>query len=70
MDNIKVTINEDFKFKTLTADDGYIITNTANGFNVDNFCLDVGLSPDRRKNQPDSTGCYSCSDDTCLCDRI
>ena len=23
MDNIKVTINEDFKFKTLTADDGY-----------------------------------------------
>ena len=30
MDNIKVTINEDFKFKTLKADDGYIITNTAN----------------------------------------
>ena len=37
MDNIKVTINEDFKFKTLKADDGYIITNTANGFNVDNY---------------------------------
>ena len=37
MDNIKVTINKDFKFKTLTADDGYIITNTANGFNVDNY---------------------------------
>ena len=34
---IKVTINEDFKFKTLKADDGYIITNTANGFNVDNY---------------------------------
>lgn len=32
MDNIEVTINKDFKFKTLTADDGYIITNTANGF--------------------------------------
>ena len=29
--------NKDFKFKTLTADDGYIITNTANGFNVDNY---------------------------------
>ena len=37
MDNIKVTINKDFKFKTLKADDGYIITNTANGFNVDNY---------------------------------
>ena len=37
MDNIKVTINEDFKFKTLKADDGYIITNTANGFNVNNY---------------------------------
>ena len=37
MDNIKVTINKDFKFKTLTADDGYIITNTANGFNVNNY---------------------------------
>ena len=37
IDNIKVTINKDFKFKTLTADDGYIITNTANGFNVDNY---------------------------------
>ena len=37
MDNIKVAINKDFKFKTLTADDGYIITNTANGFNVDNY---------------------------------
>lgn len=23
MDNIKVTINKDFKFKTLTADDSY-----------------------------------------------
>lgn len=33
MDNIKVTINKDFKFKTLTSDDGYIITNTANCFN-------------------------------------
>ena len=37
MDNIKVTINKYFKFKTLTADDGYIITNTKNGFNVDNY---------------------------------
>ena len=25
MDNIKVTINKDFKFKILTADDGYML---------------------------------------------
>lgn len=37
MGNIKVIINKDFKFKTLTVDDGYIITNTANGFNIDNY---------------------------------
>ena len=37
MDNIKVTINKDFKFKTLTADDGYIIANVLNGFDADNY---------------------------------
>ena len=37
MDNIKVTINKDFKFKTLTADDGYIIANVLNGFDSDNY---------------------------------
>ena len=37
MDNIKVTINKDFKFKTLTADDGYIIANVLHGFDSDNY---------------------------------
>lgn len=37
MEHIKETLNSDYKFRTLTADDGYIITNTANGFNVDNY---------------------------------
>lgn len=37
MDNIKVTINKDFKFKTLTADDGYIIANVLHGFDEDNY---------------------------------
>ena len=30
-------VNKNFKFKTLTVDDSYIITNTANGFNIDNY---------------------------------
>ena len=37
MNNIKVTINKDFKFKTLTADDGYIIANVLHGFDADNY---------------------------------
>ena len=37
MEHIKEKLNSDYKFRTLTADDGYIITNTANGFNVDNY---------------------------------
>lgn len=37
MDNIKVTINKDFKFKILTADDGYIIANVLHGFDADNY---------------------------------
>ena len=37
MEHIKETLNSDYKFRTLMADDGYIITNTANGFNVDNY---------------------------------
>lgn len=37
MEHIKEKLNSDYKFRTLTADDGYIITNTANSFNVDNY---------------------------------
>ena len=37
MDNIKANINKDFKFKTLTADDGYIIANVLHGFDADNY---------------------------------
>lgn len=37
MEHIQEKLNSDYKFRTLTADDGYIITNTANGFNVDNY---------------------------------
>ena len=37
MEHIQEKLNSDYKFRTLTADDGYIITNTTNGFNVDNY---------------------------------
>ena len=37
MEHTQEKLNSDYKFRTLTADDGYIITNTANGFNVDNY---------------------------------
>ena len=37
MEHTHEKLNSDYKFRTLTADDGYIITNTANGFNVDNY---------------------------------
>ena len=37
MEHIQEKLNSDYKFRTLTADNGYIITNTANGFNVDNY---------------------------------
>ena len=37
MDHIKETLNSDYKFRTLTADDGYIIANVLNGFDADNY---------------------------------
>ena len=37
MENIKETMNSDYKFRTLTADDGYIIANVLHGFDVDNY---------------------------------
>ena len=37
MEHIKETLNSDYKFRTLTADDGYIIANVLHGFDVDNY---------------------------------
>ena len=37
MEHIKETMNSDYKFRTLTADDGYIIANVLHGFDVDNY---------------------------------
>ena len=37
MEHIKEKLNSDYKFRTLTADDGYIIANVLNGFDVDNY---------------------------------
>ena len=37
MEHIKETLNSDYKFRTLTADDGYIISNVLNGFDADNY---------------------------------
>lgn len=37
MEHIKETLNSDYKFRTLTADDGYIIANVLNGFDEDNY---------------------------------
>ena len=37
MEHIKDTLNSDYKFRTLTADDGYIIANVLNGFDADNY---------------------------------
>ena len=37
MEHIKETLNSDYKFRTLTADDGYIIANVLNGFDVYNY---------------------------------
>ena len=37
MEHIKETLNSDYKFRTLTADDGYIIANVLNGFDADNY---------------------------------
>ena len=37
MEHIKETLNSDYKFLTLTADDGYIIANVLHGFDADNY---------------------------------
>ena len=37
MEHIKETLNSDYKFRTLTADYGYIIANVLNGFDADNY---------------------------------
>ena len=37
MEHIKETLNSNYKFRTLTADDGYIIANVLNGFYADNY---------------------------------
>ena len=37
MEHIKETLNSDYKFRTLTADDGYIIANVLYGFDTDNY---------------------------------
>ena len=37
MEHIKETLNSDYKFRTLTADDGYIIANVLNGFDAENY---------------------------------
>ena len=36
MEHIKETLNSDYKFRTLTADDGYIIANVLHGCDADN----------------------------------
>ena len=37
MENIQEKLNSDYKFCTLTADDGYIIANVLHGFDADNY---------------------------------
>ena len=37
MEHIKETLNSDYKFRTLTADDGYIIANVLHEFDADNY---------------------------------
>ena len=37
MEHIQEKLNSDYKFHTLTADDGYIIANVLNGFDADNY---------------------------------
>ena len=37
MEHIQETLNRDYKFRTLTADDGYIIANVLHGFEADNY---------------------------------
>ena len=37
MEHIKETLNSDYNFRTLTADDGYIIANVLHGFYAENY---------------------------------
>lgn len=37
MEHIKEKLNSDYKFRTLIADDGYIIANVLHGFDADNY---------------------------------
>ena len=37
MEHIREKLNSDYKFRTLTADDGYIIANVLYGFDADNY---------------------------------
>ena len=37
MENIQEKLNSDYKFRTLTSDDGYIIANVLHGFDADNY---------------------------------
>lgn len=37
MEHIQEKLNSDYKFRTFTADDGYIIANVLHGFNADNY---------------------------------
>ena len=37
MEHIQEKLNSDYKFRTLTADDGYIIANVLNGFDANNY---------------------------------
>ena len=37
MEHIHETLNSDYKFRILTADDGYIIANVLYGFDADNY---------------------------------
>lgn len=37
MEHIQEKLNSDYKFRTLTAYDGYIIANVQHGFDADNY---------------------------------
>lgn len=37
MEHIQETLNSDYKFRTLTADDGYIIANVLHGFDAGKY---------------------------------
>ena len=37
MEHIKEKLNSDYKFRTPTADDGYIIANVLHGIDADNY---------------------------------